>query len=176
MSPLIFVLVMEYLTRILKMMSGPPDFKLHPMSKGLKLTHLIFAEDLMIFCNGDVSSIQRVMEALRHFNSATGLVANEEKSNIFLAGIAESVQAEILDITGFSEGSLPIRYLGLPLSSKKWGKMDCLQLVEKITHRITAAYSRNISYAGRLQIIKAVLFSIYNFWGAVFILPKSVLK
>src|SRR5688572_21230754 len=127
------------------------------MCKGLKLTHLIFADDLMIFYKGDLSSVQRVMEALGHFSSVTGLVANEEKSNIFLAGVAESVQAEILDLTGFSIGSLPIRYLGLPLSSKKWEKMDCHQLVEKITYRIIVSYSRNISYAGRLQIINAVL-------------------
>ncbi|WMV40414.1 hypothetical protein MTR67_033799 [Solanum verrucosum] len=33
-----------------------------------------------------------------------------------------------------------------------------------------------LSYAGRLQIINAVSFSIHNFWGAVFILPQSVLK
>lgn len=30
--------------------------------------------------------------------------------------------------------------------------------------------------AGRLQIINAMLFSTYNFWGAVFILTQSVLK
>lgn len=54
--------------------------------------------------------------------------------------------------------------------------MDCQQLVDKITKRIRVAYSKHLSYAGRLQIIMAVLFSMYNFWGAVFILPQSVLK
>lgn len=47
--------------------------------------------------------------------------------------------------------------------------------VEKITCRIKSGYARQLSYAGRVQIINAVLFSIYNFWGAVFILPQSVL-
>ncbi|OIT27331.1 putative ribonuclease h protein, partial [Nicotiana attenuata] len=77
---------------------------------------------------------------------------------------------------GFSLGTLPIRYLGFPLASKKWSKMHCHQLVEKITSRITSGYAKTLSYAGRLQIINAVLFSIYNFWGAVFILPQSVSK
>lgn len=39
-SPLLFVLV-----------------KFHPMCKNLKLSHLIFVDDLMIFCKGDIQSI-----------------------------------------------------------------------------------------------------------------------
>ncbi|WMV28665.1 hypothetical protein MTR67_022050 [Solanum verrucosum] len=42
--------------------------------------------------------------------------------------------------------------------------------------RIKTGYVVQLSYAGRLQIINVVLFSIHNFWGAVFILPQSVLK
>lgn len=122
-----------------------------------------------------MSSISRVMEALRPFSDATGLITNQEKSNIFLAGVNDEVKQGILDRTDFPLGTLPIRYLGLPLSSNKWSKIDCHQLDEKITSRITA-YSRQLSYAGRLQIINVVLFSIYNFWGTVFILPQSVLK
>lgn len=45
-----------------------------------------------------------------------------------------------------------------------------------ITARISTAYARQLSYAGRLQIINAILFSIRSFWGTVFILPQSVLK
>lgn len=54
--------------------------------------------------------------------------------------------------------------------------MDCHQLEKKITLRIKTAYSKHLSYAGWLQIINAVFFSIYNFWGSVFILTQSVLK
>ncbi|WMV18664.1 hypothetical protein MTR67_012049 [Solanum verrucosum] len=67
MSPLLFVLVMEYLSRILNSMGNLPNFKFHPMCKKLKLTHLIFADDLMIFCKGNMESVNRVMEALAHF-------------------------------------------------------------------------------------------------------------
>uniref|UniRef100_A0A0V0HXZ8 Putative ovule protein n=1 Tax=Solanum chacoense TaxID=4108 RepID=A0A0V0HXZ8_SOLCH len=157
-------------------MSDLADFKYHPMCKAAKLTHLIFADDLMVFCKGDTNSIKRVMEALKHFSAVTGLEANLQKSDIFLARMTEEAKLRILNSTGFPMGVLPIRYLGLPLSSKKWNKVDCYQLVEKITKRITSGYSRQLSYAGRLQIVNVVLFSIYNFWGTVFILPQSVLQ
>lgn len=176
MSPLLFVLVMEYLTRTLRKMCKVEAFQFHPMCQTTKLTHLIFADDLMVCCKGDIRSINRVMEALRHFSQVAGLEANLQKSNIFLAGMDEPTKENILRSTGFTLGSLPIRYLCLPLSSKRWNKMDCAQLVEKITKRISVGYTRQLSYAGRLQIINAVFFSIYNFWGTVVIIPQSVLK
>lgn len=45
----------------------------------------------MIFYKGEVKSIQRVLEALDHFSQTTELMANVEKTNIFLAGITEEV-------------------------------------------------------------------------------------
>ncbi|XP_060200822.1 uncharacterized protein LOC132629103 [Lycium barbarum] len=86
-SPLLFVLIMEYLSRVLKCMGSLPDFKFHPMYKQLKLNHLIFADDLMVFCKAELKSVTRVMEALSHFSRASGLVANMDKSNLFMAGI-----------------------------------------------------------------------------------------
>ncbi|XP_019231750.1 PREDICTED: uncharacterized protein LOC109212554 [Nicotiana attenuata] len=49
-------------------------------------------------------------------------------------------------------------------------------LIGKITQRINVTYSKQLSYAGRLQVVNAVLFSIYSFCGNDFILPQSVVK
>ncbi|XP_019258687.1 PREDICTED: uncharacterized protein LOC109236902 [Nicotiana attenuata] len=102
MSPFLFVLVMEYLTRILKRKSNLPDFKFYPMCKKTKLTHLLFVDDLMIFCKGDIKLVSRVREALQHFSEVTGLERNLDKSNLFVAGVDEELKKQLLDITGFS--------------------------------------------------------------------------
>lgn len=60
-SPMLFVLVIDYLTKGLGKMSELPDFYFHPMCKITKLTHLIFTDDLMLFCKGEVASISRIM-------------------------------------------------------------------------------------------------------------------
>lgn len=54
-SPLLFILVMEYLSRILKCMSLLPTFRFLPMCQQLQLNHLIFTDDLMIFCKGEIN-------------------------------------------------------------------------------------------------------------------------
>lgn len=101
-SPLLFVLVTEYLSRTLMCMSKLPEFKFHPMCKTLQLTHLIFADDLMIFYKGEVKSVQRVKEAPEHFSAATSLVANIEKSSIFLASMVDQIKEQLVTLTCFT--------------------------------------------------------------------------
>ncbi|XP_075076848.1 uncharacterized protein LOC142163460 [Nicotiana tabacum] len=115
------------------------------------------------------------METLDHFSKVYGLIANMEKSSIFIVGVEDGIKDKLLERTGFTFGTFPIRYLGLPLSSRKWNKMDCQMLIRKITHRINVIYANQLLYAGRLQIVNVELFSIHSFWGNVFVLPQSVL-
>lgn len=141
-SPLLFVLVIEYLSRTLGCMSALPNFKFHPMCKHLKLTHLVFADDPMVFCKGETGSVNRVLEALAHFSSVSGSVANMEKSSLFMACIDDHMKEVLLSNIGFSLVTFPIKYLGLPLSPKKWSTLDCYQLVEKITNKIKFSYAK----------------------------------
>lgn len=92
---------------------------------------------MMIFCKGTSTPIARVMEALSHFSKVTGLVANMDKSSIFLAGVDDQMKETLVQQTAFMLGTL------LPLSSKKWNKMECHQLINKIATRINTVYSKH---------------------------------
>lgn len=76
----------------------------------------------------------------------------------------------------FVDGTLPIRYLGLPLTTQVMRKHDYLRLVERVRGKINTWIYRFLSYDGRLQLIKAVLMSIVNFWAVVFRLPSKSMK
>lgn len=152
-SPLLFVLVVEYFSRMLSQMSNLPDCLFHPLCKRQQLTHLMFADDLTIFCKGNEKSVTRIMEEIICFSATTGLTTNHEKSSMFIAGVPEVIKKILLDITEFGLGELPIRYLSLPLSHKKWSKIDCHQLMVKITEKMRTTSTRHLSYAGRLHII-----------------------
>lgn len=57
MSPYLFVLPMEYLTRLLKTLKDKPNFNYHLICEKLNIIQLSFAEDLLLFCRGDVGSV-----------------------------------------------------------------------------------------------------------------------
>ena len=56
MSPLLFTLCMDYLSRIMAYISDMELFKHFKGCKMMKLNHLCFADDLMLICHGDVKS------------------------------------------------------------------------------------------------------------------------
>nr|GEW44191.1 RNA-directed DNA polymerase, eukaryota, reverse transcriptase zinc-binding domain protein [Tanacetum cinerariifolium] len=97
--PYLFTLVMEVFSIILgEKIDKAEDFKYHKGCKKLKITHLCFVDDLLVFCHGDVKSISTIKEALEEFNSYSGLKANIRKSTVFFSGMTNAEHAIILDI------------------------------------------------------------------------------
>ncbi|KAL0292744.1 UNVERIFIED_CONTAM: hypothetical protein Sangu_3250900 [Sesamum angustifolium] len=79
-------------------------------------------------------------------------------------------------LLGFQEGSLPVKYLGIPLTSSRLTIADCRPLIDKVDARLAGWNNQILSYAGRLQLIKSVLTTLHTYWASAFILPKGVLK
>lgn len=58
-----------------------------------------------------------------------GLNIRLEKSTLFMAGVSEEVRAIILDQFPFDSGILSVRYLGLPLLTKRMRVEDYILLL-----------------------------------------------
>ncbi|KAG5585913.1 hypothetical protein H5410_046347 [Solanum commersonii] len=71
------------------------------------------------------------------------------KSNIFSANMEMRSLEDICEITGYTKGTMPFKYLGVPISSKTLIATDCEMLVDKLVH---------------------------TYWSSIFLLPKKVLK
>ncbi|XP_060183587.1 uncharacterized protein LOC132613540 [Lycium barbarum] len=136
MSPYLFVIAMEYLQRELNVLADNKQFQFHPRCKKLKVMHICFANDLLMFCKAELNSIKLLQEAFLRFSVVSGLQANTEKSSIYMSGVNDQLKQEILTHLGYCEGTLPFKYLGVPLSSKKLTMAECMPLVEKITDRV----------------------------------------
>ncbi|XP_074265530.1 uncharacterized protein LOC141587968 [Silene latifolia] len=166
---------MEYLSRILDHVTTTMSFKFHPLCGRLQLSHLLFADDLLLFSKGDTHSIMILLRAFATFSIATGLQMNSMKSNIYFNGVHHSVKADIIEVSGFVEGTLPFKYLGVPIVSGRLSTNHCAVLIDKVTARIRGFGSRKLSYCGRLTLVNAVLTSLYSYWANIFMIPKGVL-
>lgn len=55
--------------------------------KETKLTHLCFADDLLIFTDGSTQSIQNILLVHREFESMSGLALSVSKTSFFSSGL-----------------------------------------------------------------------------------------
>ena len=77
------------------------EFNFYPKCNKLKISHLAFADDLMLFSIGDIPSIRIIMDCLKDFEGKSGLQVNPLKSSIFSAGIDSLELQNIMDLTRF---------------------------------------------------------------------------
>nr|GFC25929.1 RNA-directed DNA polymerase, eukaryota, reverse transcriptase zinc-binding domain protein [Tanacetum cinerariifolium] len=85
MSPYLFTLVMEVFTLIMeKNVINSPEFNYHFVCRELKITHICFADDLLVFCYEDTCFAKVIKKSLEEFGNCSGLLPNFNKSVIFL--------------------------------------------------------------------------------------------
>ncbi|XP_074299526.1 uncharacterized protein LOC141630645 [Silene latifolia] len=142
---------------------------------GLGLCHLAFADDLLLFSRGDTNSVRILMRALHTFSIASGLTINKIKSDIYINGMTTYVEAQILSISGFKKGSFPFTYLRVDISYKRLTNHQCNKLVDKMELRIHSWGEKQLSYAGRLMLVKTVLTQLHCYWARIYLIPKGVI-
>ncbi|XP_019087294.1 PREDICTED: uncharacterized protein LOC109127222 [Camelina sativa] len=152
LSPILIVMIMNVLSLTLNKAAEEGSFSYHPGCEDLKLTHLRFADDLLIFLEGSEHSLRGVMSILSDFEEMSGLGMNIEKTSMFCSGLSESSLERLHLLFNLKHVSLPVR--------KK---------LNSWTHKF-------LSLAGRLTLISSVISGIIGFWTSAFFLPKQVIK
>ncbi|KAL0282166.1 UNVERIFIED_CONTAM: hypothetical protein Sradi_7269800 [Sesamum radiatum] len=105
-----------------------------------------------------------------------GLHVNPNKSQIILSKSVRTGRQHLINLMGFREGNLPIKYLGVPLVASRLTIEDCKPLLHKIDSRLAGWSHHSFSMAGRVQILKSVISSLHVYWSSVFLLPKAVIN
>ncbi|CDY18467.1 BnaA04g21200D [Brassica napus] len=99
-----------------------------------------------------------------------------QKSSFFASGLSTAETDLIQFSTGMPMGALPVRYLGVPLCTKKLSMLHCEVLMQQIKSRLSSWSTKSLSFAGRLLLIKTVITGIMTFWCSTFILPQACVK
>ncbi|XP_074288613.1 uncharacterized protein LOC141613770 [Silene latifolia] len=126
--------------------------------------------------NGTDPSIMWMLKAFSTFSGPSGLCLNKDKSDIYFNGVAGTVMSDIMQVSGFRKGAMPFKYLGVPISSKKLSKNDCMKLIDRITARIRSWGSKHLCYAGRLALINSILTNLQSYWTRIFLIPNRVMN
>ncbi|GJX74450.1 RNA-directed DNA polymerase, eukaryota, reverse transcriptase zinc-binding domain protein [Tanacetum coccineum] len=120
----------------------------------------VLLDDLLVVGHGD-ATYWCIKKALDAFSACSRLLPNYSKSTVVFRSMNKEDRTAISSILPFVTGKLPVIYLGVPFIAKRLGVNECGCLLDKIKSKIKIWKNRYLSYAGRLQLIVAVLESIH---------------
>jgi hypothetical protein len=139
LSPLLFVLVMEALSRLMDRAVARGYLEGFSVDNSnvsdLKVSHRFFADDTLVFCGVAQDQLYHLKGMLLCFEEVSGLRINLGKSKIVPVGLIVDVEA-LAHVLGGRIASLPMKYLGLPLGARYKSKEIWNPILEKMERRL----------------------------------------
>ena len=179
LSPMLFVIVMEAFSRLIDKATGAGMLSSFPVGRldfdPLVVSHLLFADDTLIFYEADLDHLLHLRFILVRFEATLGLRINLGKSELVQVGDAPFI-AELVDILGCKTSNLPMKYLGLPLGAKFKSKAIWNPIVEKMERRLVSWKRIYLSKGGYITLIKSTLSNLPTYFLSLFLIPVDVAK
>ena len=140
---------------------------------GVCVSHLLFADDTILFCDVDEERILHVWMLLLCFQAVTGLKVNALKSEMVPIGEVPNIHV-LAEILGCRIGSLPMTYLGMPLGVSHKSLTIWNPILEKIERKLARWKKMYLSKGGRLTLLKSTLSSLPTDFLSLFTIPTHV--
>jgi hypothetical protein len=177
--PFLFVLVMEAFNKMISaiysrgLISG--FFVGSREVDQVEVSHLLFADNTLIFCGADASQIRHLSALLVCFEAVSGLKVNLSKSTLVPVGSLDDVD-RLAGHLGCGTANLPLKYLGLPLGASFKLKAMWRDLEDLMARRLAPWKRLYLSKGGRVALIKSTLSNLPTYLLSLFPIPADVAK
>jgi len=177
LSPFLFIIAMEGLNVMMKAATDKGVFDgvsiSHP---NLIVSHLFYADDALFMGDWSRKNISNLARILRLFHVVSGLQVNFNKSRVFGVGVDQGEVEQRAAPLGCKPDVLPFFYLGVPVGEKMNKKSAWKPIVDKFNSKLSSWKAKNLTFGGRLTLVKAVLGSLPTFYLSLFAAPVGVLE
>jgi mannosylglycoprotein endo-beta-mannosidase len=147
MSPYLFILAEEVLSRGITNLLDQNKINPYFVTKSIKgISHSLYADDIIIFTNGNSKSLSNLMNFLLDYQQMSGQKINYFKSQ-FLASkhINNNRKIKIASITKFVEGKIPFLYLGCNIFYGKSRPIYFENIIQKFQEKLVGWKAKLIS-------------------------------
>lgn len=159
LSPFLFLLCTKGLHGLIKQVANSGDITSFALCRqGLKLTHLFFADNSLLFCRATPGKYDKVMDILSKYESVSGQKVNREKIALFFSGsVDEGSRQNIKKKLGVQEEHNYEKYLGLPSLIGRRKKASFNYIKERVWRKLQGWEGKLLSQARRELLIKSVI-------------------
>jgi hypothetical protein len=177
MSPILFNIVADMLAILIA--RAKEDGQVaglipHLVDGGVSI--LQYADDTIIFMEHDLNKALNMKLVLCIFEQLSGLKINFHKSELFCFGKAKEMESDYKIMFGCDIGSVPFRYLGIPINFRKLRNGDWKPVEDRFERKLSSWIGKMLSYGDRLVLINSILTSLPMFMLSFLEIPKGVRK
>ncbi|KAK1698102.1 hypothetical protein QYE76_014799 [Lolium multiflorum] len=132
-----------------------------------------YADNTMILIEPTTRGVANLKFILMCYENMSGLTINYNKSEAVVTGVSDSGKLRVANGLNCKLGSLPMHYLGLPVSNKALFVADWHFLTKKVGHRVDLWQGIFLAAAGRLELTNSCLSSLPMFATRLYLLHES---
>ncbi|XP_017629092.1 uncharacterized protein LOC108472086 [Gossypium arboreum] len=142
---------------------------------GPLLSHLFFANGLILFGHTDDNQTCVMKDILDEFCDYSIYRINIQKTNIFFSkSVDDSLGRCISDFLGFPEVINLGHYLGVPLLHDKVTSSTLRFVVDTVHSKLTSWNTRQLSFVGKVTLAQSILLSIPICFMQTMMVPKGI--
>jgi hypothetical protein len=140
-----------------------------------EVTHLLFADDSLLFCRANKEEANNLKSIITTYEEASGQLVNMTKSEIMYSKqVPNNIKEEIGQILPMQRVEFFSKYLGMPTQLGKSKNQVFNYISDRVLKKLKGWKERNLSFAWRGTLTKAVIQVIHTYVMSCFMLPKGL--
>ena len=163
-SPYLFILCMEYLGFLIeKKCSNGSWCSLKASHGNIKISHLFFADDLILFAKATNEIGDVISEVLNDFCLESGQKISFTKPRIYFSpNTGANLRDQICEKLGMFKTNNFGKYLGFPLRHEGIPRRHFNFVADRVMKRLAGWKTKFLSFVGRAVLVNSVMSAIPN--------------